>query len=121
MGSIIIDVRIRCGNEVAVKGLVDTGFHGDVLVGKEIAERLNVKPKYKRIRVLPNGEKVEVNYGGGQITLMDAVTHGDIEVWEDLKLPPGVDALIGVTALEKLGFKADLETGKLEKIELYLL
>ena len=52
---------------------------------------------------------------------MDAVTHGDIEVWEDLKLPPGVDALIGVTALEKLGFKADLETGKLEKIELYLL
>ncbi|MEM2525986.1 MAG: hypothetical protein QXY18_04285 [Nitrososphaerota archaeon] len=121
MGSTIIDVKIRCEREVEVKGLIDTGFYGDIMVNDELAKRLGVEQKYKRVRVLPNGEKVEVKYGGCQINLMGIVTHGDVEVWENLKLPPNVDALIGVTALEKLGFKVNPKTGELEKIELYLL
>jgi len=42
-------------------------------------------------------------------------------VWSELKLPEAVDALLGVTALEKLGFKVDPKTGRLEKVELHLL
>ncbi len=52
---------------------------------------------------------------------MNNVTYGDIEICEWLKLPESVDALLGVTALEKLGFRVDLRTGRLERVELYLL
>ena len=52
---------------------------------------------------------------------MEEVTGGDVEVWPDLKLPANADALLGVTVLEKLGFRVDPRTGKLEKIKLYLL
>jgi len=52
---------------------------------------------------------------------MGEVTGGDIEVWPDLKLPADIDALLGVTALEKMGFWVDTRTRKLEKVELYLL
>ena len=46
---------------------------------------------------------------------MGEVTGGDVEVWPDLKLPANADALLGVTVLEKLGFRVDPRTGKLEK------
>ncbi|MCI4456888.1 MAG: hypothetical protein JHC19_02265, partial [Desulfurococcaceae archaeon] len=52
-------------------------------------------------------------YGIGMIEVMGEVTGGDIEVWPDLKLPADIDALLGVTALETLGFEVDPVTGKL--------
>jgi len=72
-------------------------------------------------RRLPDGRIVRVKYGIGEIELFNKVTGGDIEVWEELKLPEGVDALLGVTALEKLGYKVNPRTGKLEEVELYLI
>jgi hypothetical protein len=40
---------------------------------------------------------------------------GDIEVWEKLELLTGMEALLSVTALEKLGFRVNPRTGELEK------
>jgi len=62
-----------------------------------------------------------VKYGDGEIEVYGSVTYGDVEVWNKLKLPIGIDALLGITALEKMGFRVNSKTGKLEKIELYLL
>lgn len=117
----VVDVRLRGGRgEVVIKALVDTGFYGDVITTPIVAESIGIDLKYKRLRRLPDGRVIEVVYGGGEIEVMGEVTYGDIETWKDLKLLPGVDALLGVTAMEKLGFRVDPKTGKLEKVELYL-
>jgi len=76
---------------------------------------------FERFRVLPDGSRAKVKYGIGEIRVLDDVTDGDVEVWDKLKLPPGIDALIDVTTLEKLGLRVDPKTGKLKKVELYLL
>ena len=77
--------------------------------------------KYERSRRLPDGRVIRVKYGDGEIEVYGSVTYGDVEVWNKLKLPIGIDALLGITALEKMGFRVNSKTGKLEKIELYLL
>ncbi len=82
-----------------MKGLVDTGFYGDVMVKRDVVERLGLESKYKRVRMLPNGVRVDSSYGGGEITTMNAFTYGDIEVWDELRLPTAVYTLIDVTAL----------------------
>ena len=121
MGSTVVDVRLRAGGEVVARALVDTGFYGDVITRLRVADAVGVGLKYVRRRRLPDGRVVDVRYGGCEIEVLGEVTWGDLEVWEGLELPLGIDALLGVTALEKLGFKVDPKTGKLEKIELYLL
>jgi clan AA aspartic protease len=121
LGSTIIDLELKARGGIGIRALVDTGFFGDVLTRPEIAEGIGVDLEYERNRRLPDGRVVKVRYGVGLIKMMDSVTGGDIETWNELKLPDGVDALIGVTALEKLGFKVNPRTGELEKIELYLL
>ncbi len=122
MGSVIVDVEIHGpGGGVRLRALVDTGFYGDIITTPEKVQNLGIEFKYERFRRLPNGEVVKVKYGGGEIKVEDSITYGDVEVWSDLKLPANVDALLGVTALEKLGFRVDPKTGKLEKVELYLL
>ena len=121
-GSMVVDVEVRGPRgRVRLRSLVDTGFYGDIVTAPEKVEGLGIEFKYERPRKLPNGEAIRVRYGGGEIRVGDSITYGDIEVWPDLKLPAGVDALLGVTALEKLGFRVDPRTGKLEKIKLYLL
>ncbi|MGC9227749.1 hypothetical protein [Caldivirga sp.] len=122
MGSVIVDMEIRGpGGGVMLRALVDTGLYGDVITVPEKVQGLGIEFRYERARRLPNGSIVKVKYGGGEIRVEDSVTYGDVEVWPDLKLPTNVDALLGVTALEKLGFRVDPKTGRLEKIELYLL
>ncbi|MEM4970264.1 MAG: hypothetical protein QXE01_03320 [Sulfolobales archaeon] len=122
VGSVVVDVEVRGPRGgVRLRSLVDTGFYGDIITAPEKVEGLGIEFKYERPRKLPNGEAIRVRYGGGEIRVGDSITYGDIEVWPDLKMPAGVDALLGVTALEKLGFRVDPRTGKLEKIELYLL
>jgi predicted aspartyl protease len=122
MGSVVVDVVIRGpGGEVRLRALVDTGFYGDIITVPDKVQGLGVEFRYERVRRLPNGEVVKVRYGVGEVEVMGEVSGGDIEVWPDLKLPIGIDALLGVTALEKLGFRVDSKTGRLEKVELYLL
>ena len=121
MGSTIVEIRLKARKEAVFKALVDTGFYGDVITLPRIAEGIGVSLDHERRRTLPDGNVIEVRYGGGEITVLGSVTHGDVEVWDRLKLPEGVDALLGVTALEKLGLKIDPKTGRLEKVEFYLL
>jgi len=118
----VIEVKV-CGpkGEVKLKALVDTGLHGDLITLPVNIEATGIELKYERVRRLPDGRIIKVRYGGGEIHVIDSVTYGDIEVWEELKLPSGIDALLGVTALEKLGYRIDARTGRLNKVELYLL
>lgn len=71
--------------------------------------------------MLPDGSRVNVKYGVGEIEISGTTTGGDVEVWEGLETPPGVDALIGNTLLEKLGLRVNPRTGQLEKVEPCLL
>jgi predicted aspartyl protease len=122
VGSVIVSAKIRGSRgETVLRALVDTGFYGDLITLPKNIEDLGIELRHKRIQRLPSGEAIEVRYGGGEIEVEGLVTYGDIEVWPDLKLPQGVDALLGVTALEKMGFRVDPKAGKLEKVELYLL
>lgn len=122
MGFVIVDVEVRGPRGgVKLKALVDTGFYGDVITVPERVQELGMEFKYERVRKLPDGRTVRVRYGIGEIEVMGGVTGGDVEVWPSLKLPEDVDALLGVTALEKLGLRVDPKTGKLEKVDLYLL
>jgi len=122
MGSVVVGIRI-CGpkGEAIVRALVDIGFFGDVITLPRYVEGTGIEFKYERLRRLPDGRIVRARFGGGEIILEDSVTYGDIEAWNELKLPEGVEALLGVTALEKLGYRVNPRTGRLEKVELYLL
>jgi len=104
-----------------LRALVDTGFHGDLITLPKLVEVTGIEFKHERLRRLPDGRVVRVRFGGGEIQVEDSITYGDIEIWEELRLPEGVEALLGVTALEKLGYRVNPRTGKLEKVELYLL
>jgi len=122
VGSVIVDVRIRGPKgEAIVRALVDTGFFGDVITLPRYVEGTGIEFKYERLRRLPDGRIVRARFGGGEIILEDSATYGDIEVWDELKLPEGVEALLGITAIEKLGYRVNPRTGRLEKVELYLL
>ena len=122
VGSTIVDVRVRGPRAgVVLKAVVDTGFFGDLITTPDKVGALGIDFRYERPRRLPDGKLVKVKYGGGEIEVLDSVTYGDIEVWSDLKLPPGVDALLGVTALGKMGFRVNPRTDELERVELYLL
>jgi len=122
VGSTIVYVRARGPRGVAVlRALVDTGFHGDLITLPELVEMTGIEFKHERLRRLPDGRVARVRFGGGEIQVDDSITYGDVEIWEELRLPEGVEALLGVTALEKLGYRVNPRTGKLEKVELYLL
>lgn len=94
---------------------MDAGFYGDLITLPKNVEGTGIELKHERLRRMPDGRVVRVKFGGGEIWIMNSVTYGDVEVWNELKLPSGVDALLGVTALEKLGFRVNPKTGELEK------
>ncbi|MEM0226455.1 MAG: hypothetical protein QXF46_06220 [Thermofilaceae archaeon] len=119
MGAAVIPVKVRARGEVVLRALVDACFYGDLIARPEAVEGADVKLKHERVRVLPDGGRVSVKYGVGEVEGM--VTDADVEVWEGLRTPPGVDALIGNTVLEKLGLRVNPRTGQLERVELYLL
>lgn len=122
MGSVTVNVRIRGSRgETLLKAIIDTGFYGDIITTPKKVDDLGTEFKYERIKRLPNGEAIRVRYGVGEVEVMGEATGGDIEIYPELKLPEGVDALLGVTSLEKMGFKVDHKMGRLEKVELFLL
>ncbi|QOJ79260.1 hypothetical protein IG193_02005 [Infirmifilum lucidum] len=122
MGSVVVEVKVRgVSREAVLRALVDTGFYGDLITASRAIEGLGIELRHERLRRLPDGRLVKVRFGGGEIEVMGLVVYGDVEVWDDLKLPEGIDALLGVTALERLGLRINPRTGELEKTELYLL
>ena len=103
-GSVVVDLELHGpGGGVKLRALVDTGFYGDLITTPDKVQGLGIEFRYERFRRLPDGKIVKIRYGIGMIEVMGEVTGGDIEVWPDLKLPADIDALLGVTALEKMG------------------
>ena len=85
MGFTVVEVKVRgFKGEVLLKALVDTGFYGDLITLPKNIEGIGIELRYSRRRRLPNGEVIEVKFGGAEIQVMDSITYGDIEVWDEL-------------------------------------
>ncbi len=111
MGLAFVDVEI---NGVRFRALVDTGFNGDVLVSREVANRLNLPIIGKSRRKTVDGREIEVDVSYRKLRLLDSEGYVIIEIVDGLPL----DVLIGVRALEALGFVVDPTTGTLRKVRL---
>jgi clan AA aspartic protease len=98
-----------------VSTLVDTGATYTVLP-PQLAEALHIPrlPKPLKLR-LANGQSVEVQVGTVAIRI------GNREAPTTVVLLPGAEPLLGAEALEALGLKVNLTTGKLEPTRSYTI
>jgi len=109
MGIAFVDAEI---NGVVFKALVDTGFNGDVLVKREVAQRLGLQVVGKtRLRTVDN-RVLELDVSYAKLRLLGEEGYVIVEIVDDSP----VDVLIGVRALEALGFVVDPTTGTLKKV-----
>nr|WP_287069042.1 clan AA aspartic protease [Pyrobaculum sp.] len=97
------------------RALVDTGFNGELVVSRRVAEEAGLRPFRTRERVLADGRVVKT--GVAVVKINGEETEAFVEILDELPL----DVLIGVYALERLGYVVDPRTGRLEKIGMYLL
>lgn len=117
MGVIWVEVEIGSKSWKKVRALVDSGFMGDLIISPRLASEINLDAPHRRKRVIADGKEVEVSWGIGLIKLGEDMAGVEIEVMEGLP----AEALLGVTALEKLGYIIDPRTGELKKTPMYLL
>ncbi|WP_243679306.1 clan AA aspartic protease [Vulcanisaeta distributa] len=103
-------------NGVKFRALVDTGFNGgDVLVRREIAKNLGGLQVIGRTkRKTADNRVVELDVSYARLRLYGEEGYVIVEIIDDSP----VDVLIGVRALEALGFIIDPATGTLRKIGL---
>ena len=106
-----VDIEI---NGVKFRALVDTGFNGDVLVSKSVAEKLRLPIIGESERRTVDNRVIKTKVSYGRIRLFDSEGYVIIEIVDEMPL----DVLIGVRALEALGFVVDPTTGILKKISL---
>ncbi|MDK6028757.1 clan AA aspartic protease [Ignisphaera sp. 4213-co] len=111
MGLAFVDVEL---NGVKLRALVDTGFNGDVLVSSKIAKELNLPVIGESSRKTVDNRIIKTLVSYGKLKLLDSEGYVIIEIIEEMPL----DVLIGVRALEALGFVVDTTTGTLRKIGL---
>jgi len=111
MGLAFVEVEIAGRT---YKALVDTGFNGEVLVSRRVAEELGLKPFRSKERITVDGRRVKVDVAVATIKLWGEETEVFVEVLDELPL----DVLIGVQALERLGYVVNPVTGRLEKVGL---
>ncbi len=111
MGLTFADVEI---NGVRFRALVDTGFNGDVLVSKSVAEKLGLPIIGESERKTVDNRVIKTKVSYGKIRLFDSEGYVIIEIVDEMPL----DVLIGIRALEALGFIVDPTTGTLRKIGL---
>jgi len=111
VGLAFADVEI---NGVKFRALVDTGFNGDVLVSRSVAEKLNLPVIGEAERRTVDNRVIKVKVSYGRIRLFDSEGYAIIEIVDEMPL----DVLIGVRALEALGFVVDPATGTLRKVGL---
>jgi Predicted aspartyl protease len=95
------------------KALIDTGFNGEVLVSRRVAEEVGLKPFRIKERVTVDG-RIKVEVAVAVIKLWGEETEVFVEILDELPL----DVLIGVQALERLGYVVDPVSGRLEKVGL---
>ena len=111
MGLTFVDVEI---NGRRYRALVDTGFNGEVLVSRKVAQELDLKPFRVKERVTVDNRRIRVEVAVGVLRLGDDESEVFIEVVDEAPL----DVLVGVHALERLGYVVNPATGRLEKVGL---
>jgi len=111
VGLAFADVEI---NGVKFRALVDVGFNGDVLVSREVAEKLGLTVIGESERKTVDDRVVKTKVSYGKLKALGAEGYVLIEVVDDV--PP--DVLVGVRALEALGFVVDPLTGALRRVGL---
>jgi clan AA aspartic protease len=99
------------------RALVDTGFNGEVAVSRRVAEEAGLAPFRTKERVLADGRVVKVGVAVAVVKIGGEETEAFVEIIDELPL----DVLVGVQALERLGYVADPKTGRIEKIGLILV
>jgi len=111
MGLTFADVEI---NGVRFRALVDTGFNGDVFVSRDVAERLKLPVIGESERRTVDNKVIKTKVSYGRVKLFDSEGYVIIEIIDEMPL----DVLIGIRALEALGFVIDPVTGTLRKVGL---
>ncbi|UXD21295.1 clan AA aspartic protease [Ignicoccus pacificus DSM 13166] len=96
------------------KALIDTGFNGEVLVSPKVAKEIGLKPLEEKYRTTIDGRKVKVRVGVAKVKIDDEESCMFVEEVEGLPL----DVLIGVQALERLGYYVDPKDGTIKKVGL---
>ena len=109
MGLAFADVEI---NGVKFRALVDVGFNGDVLVSREVAEKLGLTVIGESERKTVDDRVVKTKVSYGKLKVLGAEGYALIEVVDEMPL----DVLVGVRALEALGFVVDPSTGALRRV-----
>ena len=94
------------------RALIDTGYNGRVLVSGRVAKELGLRVIGEGERTTVDGRRVKVKVSYGKLRIDDAEGYALIEVIDELPL----DVLIGVIALEELGFVVDPTTGRLRRV-----
>jgi clan AA aspartic protease len=90
--------------------LVDTGAT-DCLVPRDEMEKLDIKPEGKMSYELADGSVKEYPFGLAKIEFMGETTAGRV-IFGD----PGVEPLLGVTALESVGIMVDPANKTLKRL-----
>ena len=114
MGATHITVTIRnpADPERTWEGLflVDTGAT-DSLVPRPHLEAIGLQPRGERIYELADGSELSLDITIAEIEFMGEITGGTIIYGE-----PGVEPLLGVTALESVGIEIDPVNQRLKRL-----
>ena len=111
MGLAFKDVVI---NDEKYRALIDASFNGEVLVSPKIVREIGLKVLEEKERTTVDGRKVRVKVGITKVKIDDDEGYMFVEEVEGLPL----DVLIGVQALERLGYYVDPKDGIIKRIGL---
>src|SRR3954447_10319711 len=114
MGLTQIDVTLAqltgANGRYKSKFLVDTGSTQTMAPASEL-ERIGITPVGTRIYELADGTRQEYSFGFARIEFFNGVTVGHV-----IFGPEGTEPLLGVIALESLGFVVDPLTQSLKRL-----
>ena len=109
MGFVKVKVTLRNSEEPDRKEelemVVDTAMYS--LVPGHILENIGIRPLERRVFTLANGERIERGFGGAIFEVEDRRGHAPVIFGEKED-----KCLLGVTALEALGFRGGCCYGK---------
>nr|VFJ95578.1 MAG: clan AA aspartic protease, AF_0612 family [Candidatus Kentron sp. LFY] len=114
MGTTYVTTQVfdlaRTNRPYEAQFLVDTGSIDCMAPGEEL-ERIGIQKERNSIHELANGETVAYEIGFVRITFQ-----GQETVTQIIFGPEGIEPILGVVALENLGFTVDPGTNQLEKV-----
>ncbi len=90
--------------------LVDTGATDSLVPGDQL-KSIGLKPKGQRTYELADGREIKMNITVGQIEFMGEIVGGTL-IFGD----PGIEPILGVTALESVGIDVDPKNQTLKRM-----